>query len=174
MKTKIIAIAATDIDGKIGDNGLEWKLKDDLAFFKQITYGCPVIMGRKTFDTLNRKPLSGRLNVVISRSSDKLHDDILQYDNISYAIADLLIMCYEGKVQADKIFIIGGHQIYEQSMSYIDKAYITKVNTHIKGELCFPKFNDGTGGWEITEIMKKDADEYNEHSFSVYRYDKLF
>ncbi len=131
------------------DNKMPWHISDDLKHFKALTTGHPVIMGRKTFDSILgylKKPLPQRRNIVISRSGFKNEHNISIFTNISDAIN-------HGKsVASDEIFIIGGAEIYTQSIQYADKLYITKVHKNVEGDAFFPEFNED----EWTEIERTD------------------
>jgi dihydrofolate reductase len=164
---KIIAIAAVDLENRIGDSGLMWHLRDDMKFFKTMTTNSVVIMGRKTFETLNCKPLPNRKNIVITSSPEKLHDKVDQYSDIESAIKALKSSLNPD----DNIFIIGGASIYEQTKHIWDQVYLTKVETLIEGQLKFPQIDFGM--WEISLLRQVERDENNVHPFGIFHYLKL-
>ncbi|MEL7310522.1 MAG: dihydrofolate reductase [Pseudomonadota bacterium] len=118
----ISLIAAVSDDGVIGrKNTLPWRLSADLRYFKQRTMGKPIVMGRKTFDSIG-KPLPGRRNLVVSRNSELWIDGAEVVGSIESALA----ACAD----ADEVMIIGGGQLYEQAMPLAGRLYITRV--HLK------------------------------------------
>lgn len=147
MITLIAAVALNDMIGK--DNDLLWKIKEDMRHFKQTTLGHIVIMGRKTFESLGKVPLPGRINLVVSASYAETPVDIppiikpdtslLVYKDINSALeaAELLVQTHANK----EIFIIGGGQIYEQTISIADRLVISRVQETIEGDVMFPKID---------------------------------
>ena len=118
-KPRVSLIAALAQNRVIGiENRLPWKLPEDLAHFKALTLGYPILMGRKTFESLGR-PLPGRRNIVITRNRDYQSPDC----EIVVSIADALALC----VEADEIFFIGGAELYKQVLPLVDRLYLTEV-----------------------------------------------
>lgn len=153
-----IIVAASDNDAIGKDNKLLWRLKKDMKFFKETTMGCPVIMGRKTFESLGR-PLPGRLNVVVSRSRPSVPEGVLVYETIEEAIARAKA---EGKREQ---FIIGGGEIYKSTISLVDSIYMTRVHANInEADTFFPPIekDEFICDWSLFV----PADEENEHPFS--------
>ena len=145
VKTSIIvAMAENRCIGK--DNQMPWHISDDLKRFKALTTGNPVIMGRKTFESILGylgKPLPNRENIIISRSGFKTEHNTPVFADINSAIK-------HGKsIANDEIFIIGGAQIYAQSIQYADKLYLTKIHKTVDGDAFFPEFNEDE--WLETE-----------------------
>lgn len=135
MKLAVIAAVATN--NAIGiNNKLPWYLPDDLLYFKAITMGKPIIMGRKTFDSL-RKPLPGRTNIVITRDHKYQRDGISVVYSLEEAIAlaeDIaLINGYE------EVMVIGGEQIYRKALPSADRLYLTRIHRNIEGDAFFPE-----------------------------------
>lgn len=122
----IIAYAKNRTIGR--DNTLPWKLPGDLAHFKRTTLGCPIIMGRKTWDSLGR-PLPGRKNIVITRDASRASDGAYFVTSLSDAL-DLVR-------DADQVFVIGGAQIYQQALSLADGVIATEVQAEIEGDAFF-------------------------------------
>ena len=133
---KVSIIVATSLNHAIGkDNQLLWHLPADLKFFKTTTMGCPVVMGRKTFQSIGRT-LPGRQNVVITR--DKTFNADGQYDlTVVGSIDEALVKLHSEK----EVFIIGGGEIYKQSIDSVDTIYITLVHTVIDGDVYFPEID---------------------------------
>lgn len=152
--TIVVAIAQ---NGMIGcANKLLWHISEDLKHFKRITSGGCVVMGRKTFESIGRA-LPNRRNVVISRNSDYVAEGCEIYRSIDDAIAALSNL--------PEIFIIGGGDIYRQTLPLADKIEMTVVEKEFDGDTRFPKIDYGQ--WEITASEKQDNGEF------VYRFETL-
>ena len=128
----IVAYASNYVIGK--DGKLPWHIPADLKYFKELTYGSPIIMGRKTFESIGR-PLPGRHNIIITRNSEYTCDSCFVVFDIQGAIKEANNFARE--YDCGEIFIIGGAEIYRQSMDYIDKAYITEVHADFDGDAVF-------------------------------------
>lgn len=125
-------IVATSINGVIGcNNKLLWHLSTDLKRFKQITIGNPVIMGRKTYESIG-KPLKNRRNIIISRNKNYKADGC----EIVFSLEEAI------KLTNNNCFIIGGGEIYNQSINIADKIYLTIIDKEFYGDVKFPKLND--------------------------------
>ena len=132
----VSSIVATSLNHAIGkDNQLLWHLPADLKFFKTTTMGCPVIMGRKTFQSIGRT-LPGRQNVVITR--DKNFNSDNQFDlTVVGSMDEALVKLHA----APEVFIIGGGEIYKQSMDTVDTIYVTLVNVTMDADVYFPEID---------------------------------
>lgn len=138
----ISLIVAHDKNYVIGyENGMPWHLPGDLKYFKDITMGKPIIMGRKTFESIGR-PLPGRRNIVITRN-DKYHAQGIE--TVSSLDAALALV-----KDVPEIMVIGGAQIFEQAMPLADKLYITLINHEFKGDTYFPRYD----GWRLTSSQQ--------------------
>lgn len=158
-------IVATSLNHAIGkDNQLLWHLPADLKFFKTTTMGCPVVMGRKTFQSIGRT-LPGRQNVVITR--DKSFNADKQYDlTVVGSIDEALV-----KLHAEKeVFIIGGGEIYKQSIDSVDTIYITLVNTVIDGDVYFPEIDKSK--FDLVWEEKHVADEKNKFDYTFQKFER--
>ncbi len=157
----IALIVAIDQNNAIGkDNQLLWHLPKDLSFFKNVTSGNAIIMGRKTFESIG-KALPNRRNIVISTQKD------LQYAGAE--ITSSLNAAIELVGNADS-YIIGGGSIYQQALTLVDRLYITKVAANFEADTFFPTIN-----WdEWTLVSKEDhpSDEKHAYAFSFCVYDK--
>jgi dihydrofolate reductase len=142
----VVAVADNGIIGFDGD--MPWQLSTDLKRFKTITMGKPIIMGRKTYESIGR-PLPGRLNVVISRDKNYNKD---RFPPEQFQIAESLKTALEfaqdaaNKSNIDEICIIGGGQIYRQAMELAQKLYVTHVELTPKGDTSFPPIDEN---WQI-------------------------
>lgn len=133
--TKLTIIVATDANNGIGvNNTLPWHLPEDLAHFKRLTSGHPIIMGRKTFDSIGR-PLPNRRNIVISRNAGWQHDGVERVASLEDAIA-----LVGGIPEA---FIIGGGQIFEQALPLVDRLVITRIDRTYQCDAFFPPLPAG-------------------------------
>lgn len=140
-KIEVVHIVATDLNGCIGNNGeLPWHLPADLKRFKELTSGGVVVMGRKTFESLNCKPLPNRVNIVITNDLNfkvaHASSKVIFYSSISAAI---LKAKYEASVlDLKEVWIIGGQSIYEQTMPYVDRIELTWISDKFKGDTYYP------------------------------------
>lgn len=155
----VVAASENNVIGK--DNKLLWRLPNDMAFFKNITWGLPVIMGRKTYESLG-KPLKGRTNIVISRnmpaaSIDGEGSEIIICSSIEEAIK------VAGETDAKQCSIIGGGEIYKQSMPIADRIYMTRVQAIVKGDTYFPEIDENE--WKLTASMSFDTDEKHAYAY---------
>lgn len=151
MKISMIAAMAKGrVIGK--DNAMPWHLPADFTWFKQNTLGKPVIMGRKTFESIGR-PLPGRRNIVISRDENWSAEGVESTTSIDAAIA------LAGDVE--EAVIIGGGTIYEASMPRADKLCLTFIDADIDGDTCFPDWGEG---WAETHRESYQADEKNRYN----------
>jgi dihydrofolate reductase len=152
-------IVATSKNRVIGNNNsLIWKLPADLKRFKQITTGSTVVMGRKTYESIG-KPLPNRRNIIITRDTNYLVDNC----EIVNSLEEALMLCN------NDCFIIGGGEIYKQSIDIADKIYLTLVQEDFEGDTYFPEI-----GKEWTKVIREDfePDEKNAHKYSFINYEK--
>lgn len=153
----IVAIARNGVIGK--SNGeMSWHVKEEFQHFKNTTLGHPILMGRKTFETLG-KPLKGRLNIVVSRNKNYQtnYDDVIVKSSIEDAVE------YCRKLLVEKIFIIGGGEIYKQAIKFVDEMIITFMKFTAEGEVIFPAINNND--WEISKISDHEL-------FEIFRYQR--
>lgn len=142
-RPRISLIAALAQNRVIGiENRLPWKLPEDLAHFKALTLGHPILMGRKTFESLGR-PLPGRRNIVITRNPNYQSPGC----EVAGSIADAIELC----VDAEEAFFIGGAKLYAQVLSLVDRMYLTEVQTQARGDAWFPEF-DRTAFTETSRV----------------------
>ncbi|SMO42747.1 dihydrofolate reductase [Fodinibius sediminis] len=151
----LAAIVAHDPRLVIGSKGgLPWHYSEDLKYFKKITMGHPIIMGRVVFEELNEKPLPGRENIVLSRS--KSYDQVPTFSSIEQALAYV--------ANEELVFVIGGAQIYRQLFDKIDKLFVTEIHQSYQGDTFFPEYRQDIGS--VWKEIKRD--DHPELSFVVY------
>ncbi|GGM78945.1 dihydrofolate reductase [Dyadobacter beijingensis] len=162
MKISIIVAAAGN--GAIGkDNQLLWRLPDDLKRFKQLTLGHPMIMGRKTFESIG-KPLPGRTSIVITRNADFAFEGVVVVHSLEEALEKA------EAIDPEEVCIVGGGEIYRQAQAIATDIYLTKVHTDIEGDTFFEI--DQPGAWEETERVTHEADERHIFRFEFINYVK--
>ncbi|MCP5368441.1 MAG: dihydrofolate reductase [Hyphomicrobiales bacterium] len=125
----VVAVAENGVIGR--DGGLPWRLPGDLAWFKKVTMGKPIIMGRKTYDSIGR-PLPGRTNIVVTRNPDWRADGVAAAPDLDTALARA---AGEG---AGEAMVIGGAQIYAQAIELADRYYLTEVHAAVEGDTSLP------------------------------------
>ncbi len=143
-------IAAVAQNNAIGiENKLPWYLPGDLRYFKTVTMGKPIIMGRKTFDSL-RKPLPGRTNIVLTRDSNWHHEGVRTVSSLDEALqlAESIAMVNG----LSEVMIIGGEQIYRLALPKADRLYLTRVGQSFEGDAFFPELVEQ----EWTEFARED------------------
>ena len=155
---KISMIAAMAHDRVIGkDNQMPWHLPADLAHFKRVTLGKPVLMGRKTFESIGR-PLPGRRNLVISRNPGYQAEGIEVVGSVEAALALL------AGSSVEELMVIGGGHLYAEMLPSADCLYLTRMDLAVEGDTRFPAFDDGQ--WQRVDCESHPADEKNPHPYS--------
>lgn len=158
----VVAAADNNVIGK--DNRLLWHLPNDMAFFKNVTWGMPVIMGRKTYQSLG-KPLRGRTNIVVTTNKNfNPGNGVMAANSIGDAIERA------ASTDAKECYVIGGGEIYKQSMTKANKIYMTRVHVTLEGDAFFPNINDND--WEIVSSLPFDADEKHAYSYTFETWQK--
>jgi dihydrofolate reductase len=157
-------IVAMDSNRLIGaDNGLPWHLPEDLAFFKRVTLGKPVLMGRKTQQSIGR-PLPGRRNIVVSRDPD--------FRAPGCELATGLDEALQLAADVEEVMLIGGASLYQQAMPRVGQMYITRIHHQFSGDTWFPEFDEGD--WRIEFREDFDAGHKHEYNFSFIKYVRKF
>ncbi|MCZ4298717.1 dihydrofolate reductase [Henriciella marina] len=170
QNVKLALIVARDRNGAIGKDGtLPWSLPDDLQLFKQITLGKPIIMGRKTWESLPRKPLPGRQNIVLTRHWSYAACGARVYSNMNAAIAAARAMAQ--KADMDEIFVIGGQSLFERAMPLADRLYITDVDADVDGDVFFSV--EGLDTFKEVSGTTYPADDRNEYAFTHRVYERV-
>jgi dihydrofolate reductase len=152
----IVAAGTNNAIGK--DNQLLWHLPKDLQFFKQTTWAMPVVMGRKTFESLGGKPLNGRVNIIITRQKDWSHEGVV----VVHSLADALFFAKESDY--NEVFIAGGGEIYAQAMPQANKIYMTRVDAVIDGDTFFPEID--SSDFALSNEVLHAAHEKHAYGFS--------
>lgn len=159
----ISLIAAMDRNRLIGNkNQLPWHLPADFAHFKSVTMGKPIIMGRKTFESIGR-PLPGRSNIVLSRNPDIHYDGVVNVSSFDEAIAEA--------GAAQEVMVIGGSSIYEMVLPRADRLYLTCVDAEFEGDAWFPEIDEKR--WQETENKLRQADEKNRYDCRFITLEKI-
>jgi len=161
---KLSMIVARARNGVIGKNGgLPWKLSDDLALFKQTTDGKPIIMGRHTWESLPKKPLPGRQNIIITRDWEYAAEGARVYSNLNAAINSAKAIAARNGEQ--EVFIIGGQSLYERALPMTDILYISEVDAEVDGDVSFPEIDESQFREVATKSFEKNA--RNDHAFKL-------
>jgi len=154
---KLSLIAALAENGTIGkDNELPWHLPDDFKWFRQNTLGKPVIMGRRTWESIGSKPLPGRKNIVVTRSPSSPVAGVEMAFNLQRAV--------ELAGREDEAVIIGGARLYADALPITDLMYLTRVHAEIEGDTVFPEMN--WEQWERVSSDKHAADDRHAYAFT--------
>ena len=160
-KCIIVAIADNNAIGK--DNALLWHISEDLKFFKRTTLGCPVIMGRRTFESIGR-PLPKRLNIVVSRSGYAAPEGVRVVASLEEAY-DLA----QEETSVQRVFVIGGGQIYAQALEMADRLIVTHVHTVIsEADTFFPAIDPSV--WQVADRSQMQHDEESGYDFEFVEY----
>lgn len=162
----IILVSAIDMNFGIGDaeGNLLFNLPKDMEHFKSITTGKTIVMGRKTWDSLPKKPLPKRKNYILTRDKDF---KVEERATVVHSIEEVLEMS-----KSRDVYIIGGGEIYNQFLPYADKMILTHVHVvNFSGRVFFPDFD--VKEWKIDSIQKHEEDDEHEHSFSFVSYSRI-
>lgn len=160
---RVCLIAAMGENRVIGKGGrLPWRLPADLRFFRQTTWGRPVIMGRVTWDSVGR-PLPGRRNIVVSRRRDFAPKGAEVAASLEAA---LLLVADEPEV-----FVVGGAQLYATALPRADRIYLTVIHQNFEGDTWFPKFEGPS--WRLVSRDDREADSENPYPFSFLVYERV-
>jgi dihydrofolate reductase len=155
----LVAADEANVIGK--DNKLPWHLPNDLKYFKNLTWGMPILMGRKTFESIG-KPLAGRQSIVITRNKDWQHHGVEVVHSVKEAI--------ERARQKDikEVFVIGGAEIFNTSLAQADRIYLTRIHHTFEGDVYFPELSDKE--WKLVKSHLSPKDEKNpyDHTFQVW------
>jgi dihydrofolate reductase len=156
--TLIVAASDNNVIGK--NNQLLWRLPNDTKFFKNMTWGMPVIMGRKTYESLRNDPLPGRFNIVITSHAglDAGKNAVLTASSLKDAIG------LAERTDCKEAFVIGGGQIYSEAISDADKIYMTRVHVTIEGDTFFPEIDETK--WHLESNKDYSSDEKHIYSYS--------
>lgn len=152
----VVAYSSNRCIGK--DNDLPWRLPKDLAHFKASTLGHPIIMGRKTWESIGKRALPGRPNAIISRQSDYVASGATVYTSLQQALdafADQRVIC-----------VIGGEQIFSQSLACADEVIATEVHAHVEGDTFFPELSED---WVAVDRQPQPEENGYTYDFVTFR-----
>jgi len=156
----IVAVAENGLIGRDGD--LPWRIPADLKFFKNTTMGKPIVMGRKTWQSIGR-PLPGRANIVITRDRQWSHEGVLTCHELNEALERAFEQALiDG---ADAVMVVGGAEIYRLALSRADKVILTRVHDEIIGDVRFDL--EVFADWRQLSLSRYEAVEGNSHAFSI-------
>lgn len=155
----IVAAASNNIIGS--DGGLPWHLPDDLGHFKRLTTGKPVIMGRRTFESIGR-PLHGRRNIVMTRQADYAAKGCEVVSSVNEAL--------ELVHGADEAMIIGGAQVYRDFLPHADRIYLTRVQADVEGDTHFPEIDESA--WRLVTSQHHGADDKHAYAFDLLVFER--
>jgi dihydrofolate reductase len=155
----IVAAASNNTIGLKGK--MPWHLPNDLKHFKNITWAMPVIMGRKTFESMG-KPLQGRKNIIITRQKNYKPEGAVAVESLSNALAAA------NEMDVKEVFVIGGGEIYRMAWEHAKRIYLTRVKMETEGDTFFPEINPKE--WRLTSQKDYEGDEKNiyAHSFQTW------
>ncbi len=161
---RVSAVVAASENGVIGrEGGLPWHVSSDLKLFKEITLGKPVIMGRRTWESLPRKPLPGRRNIVITRQADFVAEGA----ELVHSVDEALAVCAG---EAD-VSIIGGGQVYAEAMSRTDRIYLTRIHLEVDGDTFLPELK--ASEWHEVERRRFARGERDDAAFTLIVMDRV-
>jgi dihydrofolate reductase len=158
MLSHIVAVSENDVIGV--NNALPWDIPEDMKFFRSKTSGRALIMGRKTFESIGQ-PLPKRLNVVVTRQKDFQPDGVIRATTLQEAIE---ICRQQTKTYGEEIFIIGGGEIFKESMPIVDRIYLTRIHKNFPGDILYPKISLK----DFKLVQRDDRDGAIPFSFLVY------
>jgi dihydrofolate reductase len=158
----IVAASTNNVIGK--NNELPWTLPVDMKFFKNTTWGMPVIMGRKTFESMGGKALPGRRNIIITRQNDFDKEGVRVVNSLAEAITAAT------DTDCNEAFVIGGGVIFKEAIDKADRIYMTRVHATIDGDVFFPDIDEHK--WKL--VSKRDCykDEKHKYDFSFETWEK--
>lgn len=144
------------------DNGLPWRLPKDMKHFMRSTMGKPVIMGRKTFESM-KSPLPGRTNIVLTSDQSWSRDGVLVASSLSRAFELGRIAAEQDSLS--EFFVIGGSSLYEEAMPHATRLYVTQIEAVIEGDVSFPEIN--WADWSSIRNERHEPDEDHAHAFTI-------
>lgn len=164
-KSLIVALSQNHVIGR--NNKLPWYLPNDLKYFKQVTMGMPIVMGRKTYESIG-KPLPGRTNIIVTRNQEWSADGVRTVHSLeeAFALAESIAEI-DGR---SELMIIGGDQIYKAALPLVDRMYLTEVHAHVEGDAYFPTFDKDE--WNIVGCENFDAVDPNPYDYSFVVLDR--
>ena len=154
MTAIVVAAAENNVIGK--DNDLIWHLPADLRHFKQLTMGHPILMGRKTYESIG-KPLPGRTSVIVTSQENYAADGCIVANSLQEALE-------QAKKIDEQVYVIGGAEIYKQALPLTDVIYLTRLHHTFEGDVSFPELDEKE--WQTVEQEHHEPDEKNKYRYS--------
>jgi dihydrofolate reductase len=154
IRSLVVAMARNRVIGR--DNRLPWKLPEDLAYFKRVTMGHPVVMGRRTWQSIG-KPLPGRDNIVVSRNA--------AFRAPGATVVTSLEAAWRAAGNAQEVCVIGGTSLFAESLPVADRIHLTEVDAVVEGDTFFPEFDRGQ--WVEHEVERHAVDERHAYPFRI-------
>jgi dihydrofolate reductase len=168
MTIKISMIAAVAENGVIGSGqAMPWRIPSDFAFFKRMTMGKPIVMGRKQFETVG-KPLPGRTNIVVTRQAGYQPEGVQVFGTVEAGVEQALRIAQASGV--DEVMIIGGGEIYAQMIGKADRLYISHVDLSPAGDVYFPHIDPTQ--WVVVDVPEVEPNTQDEASYRVKVYER--
>jgi len=162
MISHIVAASENNIIGI--KNRLPWRLPSDFKYFKNKTWGMPVIMGRNTYESL-KKDLPGRINIVLTKKKDWHAENVF----VTHDIEEALKKATES--DAKEIFVIGGGEVFKQTMEKVNRIYLTRVHTKVEGDTSYPPID--TSKWRLINEESFPSDEKNNFPYTFEVWEKV-
>ena len=157
--TLIVAVADSGVIGR--DNTLPWHLPEDLKRFKRLTMGKPMVMGRKTFESIG-KPLPGRVNIVVTRDANYQRDGVTVVHDVDAAL--------RAAGDAPEVMVIGGAELFRAYLPRASRLHLTRVHADIPGDVHWPEIGRE---WRLTEREHHEADDRNPHAYTFELWEKF-
>ena len=154
IRSLVVAMARNRVIGR--DNQLPWKLPKDLAYFKRVTMGHPVVMGRRTWQSIGR-PLPGRNNIVVTRNA--------AFEATGATVVTSLEAAWKAAGGAGEVCVIGGTSLFAETLPIADRIHLTEVDAMVQGDTFFPEFDRGE--WVEREVERHAADERHAYPFRI-------
>lgn len=158
----LVATSENNVIGK--NNQLPWKLPNDFKYFKNKTWGMPVVMGRKTYESMELE-LKGRINIVVTTNKEWKRENVQVASSIEEGIKKA------EETDCKEIFIIGGGEIFKQSMDIVNRLYITRVHATINGDTFYPAIDESK--WKLVSEDPHPADEKHEFAYTFQVWEKI-
>lgn len=158
-RSLVVAVARNGVIGR--DNRLPWRLPDDLAYFKRVTMGHPVIMGRRTHESIG-KPLPGRKNIVVTHNA--------AYEAPGCIVVHSLADAWRAAEGAEEACVVGGTSLFEETLPTADVIHLTEVEADVEGDTYFPPFD--RSAWSESEVSRHAADARHAYPFRIVRLER--
>jgi len=159
-RSLVVAVASNGVIGR--DNQLPWKLPDDMAYFKRVTMGHPVVMGRRTYESIG-KPLPGRLNIVVTHNRD--------FQAPGCTVVGSLDDAWKAAGDAEEVSVIGGTTLFGETLPIADRIHLTEVLAAVPGDTFFPAFDRSQ--WRESEVSRHAADDRHAYPFRIVVLDRI-